>query len=143
MKIRDIVIIVVLTLIIAIALTTTLHEYPEIENIYLSCSRDADFEEFPQSDSYSFKSNDPGIYLIIKVKNLASDDEIKIEWERVYNNIGEIIQKNDLNPGGEGSGKIVVLFVKRNNSYPAGDYNVKAYLNGEEKISKEFSISDV
>lgn len=143
MKIRDIVIIVVLTLIIAIALTTTLHEYPEIENIYLSCSSDADFEEFPQSDSYSFKSNDPGIYLIIKVKNLASDDEIKIEWERVYNNTGEIIQKNDLNPGGEGSGKIVVLFVKRNNSYPAGDYNVKAYLNREEKISKEFSISDV
>lgn len=143
MKIRDIVIIVVLTLIIAIVLTTVLHEYPEIENIHLSCSSDADFEEFPHSDNYSFKSNDSGIYLIVKVKNLAADDEIKIEWERVNNNTGEIIQKNNLNPGGEGSGKIVVLLVKRNDSYFTGDYNVKVYLNGEEKISKEFSISDV
>jgi hypothetical protein len=143
MKIRDIVIIVVLTLIIAIALTTTLHEYPEIENMYLGCSRDADFEELQQSDSFSFKSNDPGIYLIIKVKNLSTNDEIKIEWERVDNNGSEIIQKNNLNPEGDGSGKIVVLFVKRSDSYVTGDYIVKVYLNGEVKISKKFFIADV
>ena len=142
MKTRDIVIIIILTIIIIIALTTTLQKNPEIENIYLSYNKDSDFDELQHDDNSNFKSKDPDIYLIIKVKNLSADDEIKVEWGKTVNDTYSIIQKNIIIPDGNGSGRIVILFVRRNNIYAAGDYNVKVYLNGEDRISKKFFISD-
>lgn len=142
MKKRDIIIIIILTILIIIALTTTLQKDPEIENIHLSNSKDSDFDEFQQKEDYNFKSNGPDIYLIIKVKNLTTDDELKVEWEKIENGALDIIQKNVISPEGSGSGKIVTVFVKRNGIYVAGDYNVKVYLNEENKISKKFSITD-
>ncbi len=142
MKIRDIVIIIILTIIIIIALTTTLQKNPEIENIYLSHNKDSDFDELQHDDNNNFKSKDPDIYLIIKVENLSADDEIKVEWEKTVNDTCSIIQKNIIIPGGDGSGRIVILFVRRNDIYATGNYNIKVYLNGEDRISKKFFISD-
>ncbi|MDD3628759.1 MAG: hypothetical protein PHN81_03130 [Actinomycetota bacterium] len=140
MKKRDIIIILILTVLIIIVLTTTLQKNPEIENIHLSNNKDSDFSEFLQNDDYSFKSDGPDIYLIIKVKNLAVDDELNVKWEKTKNSVSEIIQENTIKPEGSGSGKIVVALIKRNGIYADGNYIVKVYLNGENKISKKFSI---
>jgi hypothetical protein len=141
MKRRDIIIIFILTILVIIILTATLQKKPEIENIYLSNNKDFDSDESTQNNDYNFKINGPDIYLIIKVKNLAKDDEIKVVWEKTKDSTSRIEQENTIKPEGTGSGKIVVMLVKRNGIYSDGDYNVKVYLNGENKISKKFSCS--
>jgi hypothetical protein len=141
MKKRDIIIIFILTVLVIIILTATLQKNPEIENIYLSNNKDFDFNELTHNNNYNFKTNGSDIYLIIKVKNLTKDDEIKVVWEKTKDSTSGIEQENTIKPGGAGSGKIVVMFVKRNGIYSDGDYNVKVYLNGENKISKKFSCS--
>lgn len=122
-------------------MTATLQKNPEIENIYLSNNKDFDSDESTQNNDYNFKINGPDIYLIIKVKNLTKDDEIKVVWEKTKDSTSRIEQENTIKPEGTGSGKIVVMLVKRNGIYSDGDYNVKVYLNGENKISKKFSCS--
>jgi hypothetical protein len=141
MKKRDIIIIFILTILVIIIMTATLQKNPEIENIYLSNNKDFDSDESTQNNDYNFKINGPDIYLIIKVKNLTKDDEIKVVWEKTKDSTSRIEQENTIKPEGTGSGKIVVMLVKRNGIYSDGDYNVKVYLNGENKISKKFSWS--
>jgi hypothetical protein len=140
MKKRDIIIILILTALIIIVLITTLQKNPEIENIYLSNNKDFDFSNPVQNDDYGFTCNGPDIYLIIKAKNLTINDELNVKWEKTKNSISELIQENTIKPEVSGSGKIVIALIKRNGIYADGNYNVKIYLNGENKISKKFSI---
>ncbi len=144
MKKRDIIIIFILTIILVIILIASLEKKQEIEDIYLSVNKDFAIEGIQSSEFYNFKSNASEIYLIIKVKNLTVDSEIKVKWFKAetgkdgdnYN----LIQENTLTPVQKGSGKIVVLLVKRDNTYEKGEYYVEAYLNGNNKISKKFYI---
>ncbi len=140
MKKRNILIIIILTLILTIVSITTLQKKPDIENIYLSSSKDSSFNELSQDNHDYFNSRDSNIYLIIDVKHLTTEDEIKVEWEKIEDNSNEIIQSNTVKPEQKGSGKIIILLVKKNGIYSPGSYNVKVYLNRDNKISEKFYI---
>lgn len=140
MKKRNILIIIILTIILAIVSITTLQKKPDIENIYLSSSKDSSLNELSQDNHNYFNSRNSNIYLIINVKHLTTEDEIRVEWEKIEDNSNEIIQSNTVKPEQKGSGKIIILLVKKNGIYSPGNYNVKIYLNRDNKISEKFYI---
>ncbi|MFZ3085252.1 MAG: hypothetical protein WA097_01240 [Candidatus Hydromicrobium sp.] len=142
MKKINIIILIICTIILIIVSITVMQKRPDIENIYLSSDRDSSFDKLKQNNNYYFDSRNLDIYLIIEVKHLTTEDEIKVEWEKIENSSYKIIQKNIVNPEQKGSGKIIISLVKKNDMYPPGNYNVRIYLNGSSKISKKFYISD-
>lgn len=142
MKKINIIILIICTIILIIVSITVMQKRPDIENIYLSSDRDSSFDKLKQNNNYYFDSRNLDIYLIIEVKHLTTEDEIKVEWEKIENSSYKIIQKNIVNPEQKGSGKIIISLVKKNDIYPPGNYNVRIYLNGSSKISKKFYISD-
>lgn len=142
MKKINIIILIICTIILIIVSITVMQKRPDIENIYLSSDRDSSFDKLKQNNNYYFDSRNLDIYLIIEVKHLTTEDEIKVEWEKIENSSYKIIQKNIVNPEQKGSGKIIISLVKKNDMYPPGNYNVRIYLNGVSKISKKFYISD-
>ncbi|MBC8389584.1 MAG: hypothetical protein ISS14_02160 [Actinobacteria bacterium] len=142
MKKINIIILIICTIILIIVSITVMQKRPDIENIYLSSDRDSSFDKLKQNNNYYFDSRNLDIYLIIEVKHLTTEDEIKVQWEKTENSSCKIIQKNIVNPEQKGSGKIIISLVKKNDMYPPGNYNVRIYLNGSSKISKKFYISD-
>jgi len=142
MKKIKIIILIICTIILIIVSITVMQKRPDIENIYLSSDRDSSFDKLKQNNNYYFDSRNLDIYLIIEVKHLTTEDEIKVQWEKTENSSYKIIQKNIVNPEQKGSGKIIISLVKKNDMYPPGNYNVRIYLNGSSKISKKFYISD-
>ncbi|MDP3011429.1 MAG: hypothetical protein Q8N27_01810 [Candidatus Hydromicrobium sp.] len=142
MKKINIIILIICTIILIIVSITVMQKRPDIESIYLSSDRDSSFDKLKQNNNYYFDSQNLDIYLIIEVKHLTTEDEIKVEWEKIENSSYKIIQKNIVNPEQKGSGKIIISLVKKNDMYPPGNYNVRIYLNGVSKISKKFYISD-
>jgi len=142
MKKINIIILIICTIILIIVSITVMQKRPDIESIYLSSDRDSSFDKLKQNNNYYFDSQNLDIYLIIEVKHLTTEDEIKVEWEKIENSSYKIIQKNIVNPEQKGSGKIIISLVKKNDMYPPGNYNVRIYLNGSSKISKKFYISD-
>ncbi len=124
---------------------SSLQKKQEIEDIYLSIDKDPILEEPLSGESYSFERNVSEIYLIIKAKNLTVDNEINVRWLKLESgnrdNNYSLIQQNEIAPAQNGSGKIVVLLVKRDNSYLEGEYCVEVFLNDGNKISKKFYIN--
>lgn len=141
-KINIIILIICTIILIIVSITTVIKKRPDIENIYLSSDRDSSFDKLKQNNNYYFDGRNLDIYLIIEVKHLTIEDEIKVQWEKIENSSCKIIQKNIVNPEQKGSGKIIISLVKKNDMYPSGGYNVRVYLNGGSKISKKFYISD-
>ena len=140
---RNIIILIVLTAILIAVSITTIRNEPDIENIYLSSDKDINTGKLEQNnDHYYFNDSNIDIYLIIKVKYLTTQDEIKVEWEKIEDNSFKIIQENTIHPEQKGSGKIVISLVKRNATHPPGKYTVDVFLNGSKQFSKQFSISD-
>ena len=139
---RNIIILIVCTGLLIIVIITTMQEKPDIENIYLSIDRDSDFETSGSDNDYSFSRHDPDIYLIIEVKRLGPEDEIKVEWLKVEDGSYDTIQKNIINPEKKGSGKIIISLIKHDGVYSAGNYIVETYLNGDKKITEEFYIQN-
>jgi len=142
MKKINIIILIICTIILIIVSITVMQKRPDIENIYLSSDRDSSLDKLKQDNNYYFDSRNLYIYLIIEAKHLTTEDEIKVQWEKIENSSYKIIQKNIVNPEQKGSGKIIISLVKKNDMYPPGNYNVRIYLNGSNKISKKFYISD-
>lgn len=141
-KINIIILIICTIILIIVSIITVIKKRPDIENIYLSSDRDSSFDKLKQNNNYYFDGRNLDIYLIIEVKHLTTEDEIKVQWEKIENSSCKIIQKNIVNPEQKGSGKIIISLVKKNDMYPSGGYNVRVYLNGGSKISKKFYISD-
>ncbi len=139
---RNIIILIACTGLLIIVVVTTMQEKPDIENIYLSMDRDSDFEKSGPRDDYSFSSHDPDIYLIIEVKRLGPEDEIKVEWLKIEESSYDVIQKNIINPEKKGSGKIIISLIKHDGVYSAGNYIIETYLNGDKKITEEFYIQN-
>ena len=139
---RNIIILIACTGLLIIVIITTMQEKPDIENIYLSIDRDSDFETSGSDNDYSFSRHDPDIYLIIEVKRLGPEDEIKVEWLKIEDGSYDVIQKNIINPEKKGSGKIIISLIKHDDVYSAGNYIVETYLNGDKKITEEFYIQN-
>ena len=95
-----------------------------------------------KNNSFNFKKSDTDIYLIIEVRHITTKDEIKVRWEKIEIDSSEIIQKNIVYPENNGSGKIIVSLVKKNNIYTPGTYTATVYLNGDMKVYEKFFISE-
>lgn len=139
---RNIIIIVILTIILVTAAVTLIYTKPSIEDIRLSSDKNPVTDKPEKNNSFNFKKSDTDIYLIIEVRHITAKDEIKVLWEKVENDSGEIIQKNIVYPENDGSGKIIISLVKKNDIYTPGTHTVTVYLNGDMKAYEKFFISE-
>lgn len=140
---RNIIILVVCTAILVIVSITTIRTEPAIRGAFLSSSKDPSQDEIKiDDDYYYFEDLGSEIYLILSVKNLNTSDQVKIKWKLMENGAEEMLQENTIYPDQDGSGEIVISFVKRNESYAPGIYRVDIFLNNEWQFSKQFLFSD-
>ena len=140
---RNIIILVVCTVILVIASITTIQKEPVVSGAFLSSNKDPVQGEIKtEDDHYYFKDPGADIYLILSVKNLNTSDQVKIKWKTVENGNEEIIQENTVYPDQDGSGTIVLSLIKRNDSYSPGIYRVDILLNNAWQFSKQFLLSD-
>lgn len=139
---NGIVILVISTIILIIVSITVVYNEPDIEDACISSSKSITQDQAKQND-YDLGSDNlnSNIYLILTVKHLTKQDEIKIDWKRIENKTEETIQKNIFNPKQGGSGKIIISLVKKNQKLIPGKYIVEVSLNDSKKIIKQFYIS--
>jgi hypothetical protein len=135
-----IILIVIAAIFVIIAFTTTKKE-PSIEEAYINDNNNLSEKELGEIDSknklYDTKSN---IYLIVFVKNLTKENELKITWKKIDNGMEKIIQENLLKPENDGSGKIIISLIRKNQVYTPGTYRVGILLNGLKETDVEFKI---
>jgi hypothetical protein len=138
---KTIIILIVIAAIFVIVAFTTTKKEPSIEKAYISDNNNLSEKELGEIDSknklYDTKSN---IYLIIFVKNLTKENEIKITWKKIDNSTEKIVQENLLKPENDGSGKIIISLIRKNQVYMPGIYKVEILLNGFKKAGSEFKI---
>ena len=139
---RNLIIIVILAIIPVIAAVTLICTKPGIEDIYLSSGNNRVSDGQKNNDGYNFNKSNTDIYLIIEVRHITTEDEIKVRWEKIENDSGKIIQKNIVYPENNGSGKIMVSLVKKNDMYTPGTYITKVYLNGHMEVYEKFFITE-
>jgi hypothetical protein len=137
---RNIIIIITITIILIIAAVTIIYTKPTIENLYLCSDKNYSADEKDHDDSFHFKSTDTDIYLVIEVRSVTTDDEIKAMWIKIDDDFSEIIQKNIIYPEKKGSGMIMISLVKKNDKYSPGTYSVEVYLNGHKEAIEDFFI---
>lgn len=136
----SIVIIIFCTAIIAAVVFFTLREEPGMEDIYL-VSRENIEEVYPEDNRIKdFHNADPGIYVIIPVKDVKSGDLVKIEWISVGENSHKTVQKDSIEIEKNGSGNIAAYFLKRDSAYYTGEYKVRAKYNDIQEKEALFTI---
>ncbi len=139
---RNIILLVVCTLILIVVSISTIQKEPGIREAFLSSSKDPSQDEIETDGQYYyFEDLESDIYLILSVKDLATDDQIIIKWNILENGTEELLQENTIYPDQNGSGEIVVSFVKRNESYAQGLYRVDIYLNNDSQLFRQFLLS--
>lgn len=140
---RSIVILVISTIILIIVSITVVYNEPDIEDACISSSKSITQDQAKQNDyDLGFDNLNSNIYLILTVKHLTKQDEIKIDWKRIENKTEETIQENVFNPKQDGSGKIIISLIKKNQKLTPGKYIVEVFLNDSKKITKQFYISE-
>ena len=140
---RNIIVLVVCTLILMVVSISTVRKEPAISGAFLSLNKDLSRDEVETGDEYYyFNDLKPDIFLILSVEDLYTGDRINIKWSMIENGTGEVVQENTIYPDQEGSGEIVISFIKRNESYAPGMYSVDVFLNSEIGLSRQFLLSD-
>jgi hypothetical protein len=139
---RNIIIIIIITIVLITAAVTIIYTKPDIVNLYLCSDKNLLSDVQNQNDIYYFKSTQADIYLVIEVKNIKTDDEIKAMWRKIDDDFSEIIQKNIVYPEKKGSGRIIISLAKRDDRYSPGFYSVEVYLNGYMDATKDFFVSE-
>jgi hypothetical protein len=137
---RNIIIIVVITIVLIIAAAAILYPKPNIKDLYLCSDKNYGTDEQNHNYGYYFKSTDTDIYLVIEVRSMTTDDEIKATWRKIDDDSSDIFQKNIIYPENKGSGIIIVSLVKKDNRYSPGIYSVEVCLNGCKEATEDFFI---
>ena len=153
---RNIIILIICTIILIAVSVTTIKKEPEIDNIYLTgylvetlnvysgvdiSLQDASGEKEEDARTAEFfRTNDETIYLVIEASHLETEDFFEIKWSRITDSSREIIQENRFNAENKGSGRIILSFVKIDNMYEKGNYAVEVSLNGRETKKKYFNV---
>ena len=89
---RSIIILITCTIILAVASVVTIYNEPGIESACISSDINLDLDESRQNGGVSyFDDLDSNVYLILAVKNLSVEDEIKINWKILKDNSEKII----------------------------------------------------
>ena len=140
---RTIIILVLCAALIAAVTIISLRKDPAITGLYLS---DAPIlshkEEIDKevAEVKEFQSEGSDIYLIIGIRDLGTEDTIEVTWT-ISNKDGDtIFQENTISPERPGSGEIIIYLLKRDETYPEGEYIIEAVLNSSQKIQAEFEV---
>jgi len=133
---RTIILLVVITLVLVAIAFSGKESTKQVENVWVSDSSEEIKEnEDPPAGPYRLSSGSETIYVIISAKKLETSDSIKVTWSS-NDTEPEVIQETTISPSKEGSGKISLSLIKKDGSYPEGDYFIKVYLNGTDTGKK-------
>ena len=88
-------------------------------------------------EDIEFESGTSVIYISIEVSNMTPKDKLAVEWN--YLESGDEI-KTQATTGETGSGYIGFNLIKKDESFPTGNYNVLVYLNDELYETLEFLV---
>ena len=138
---KTIIILIVIAAILVIVAFATTKKEPSTEKAYISDNNNLSEKELGEIESknklFDTKSN---IYLIIFVKNLTKENELKINWKKIDNGTEKIVQENLLKPENDGSGKIIISLIRKNQVNMPGTYKAEILLDGQKEASVEFKI---
>ncbi|MDD3520293.1 MAG: hypothetical protein PHU65_03530 [Actinomycetota bacterium] len=107
----------------------------EIQNIILS--KNVDINGNPTEESDVFASGTQEIFLVIKITDMKSTDNITAKWTFLDENI-EIDSKTFI-PEEKFSGNHVFK-IKISQGFPFGNYEVSVFLNGKQVKTISFKV---
>ena len=140
---RTIIILVLCAALIAAVTIISLMKDPAITGLYLSDEPILSHKEEIDkevAEVKEFQSKDSDIYLIIGIRDLGTEDTIEVTWTISAKDGDTIFQENTISPERPGSGEIIIYLLKRDETYPEGDYIIEAVLNSSQKIQAEFEV---
>ncbi len=107
---------------------------PDVDDLELGRSVDANKKVTNGVDD--FNPNDT-IYLSVKTDGAAADSEVKVRW--TYGDQGQLVkeEKHTIPAGGEAWTE---FHIAKPSGFPKGDYQVTAFVNGQEKGTKKFEV---
>lgn len=139
---RNIILLVVFTVILIIISIATVQKDSEVTEIYLAEHDNLSIDELENlSDQNSF-SNTDDIFLYIKVNSIKLDNEIKIIWTKLEKGKEFKVQENKIKPEKDGSGLIIASMIKKDNKIANGNYNVEVFLDNLTVKEKEFVVGN-
>lgn len=137
----NIIILIICTAIFVAVVVSTLKPDPGIGEIYL-VSSDSTVGISIEDKKISDFDTVTGIYLIVPVKDIKAGDTINTNWIQYKEKDQNIIQEDAVTIKDDGSGEIIVYFLKRDNGYHPGDYKVVVEYNNQKKTEAFFTVSD-
>ena len=140
---RTIIILVLCAALIAAVTIISLRKEPAITGLYLSDAPTLSHNEETDKEVakvQEFQSKGSDIYLIICIRDLDTEDTIEVSWTTSDEDVDSIFQENTISPERPGSGEIIIYLLKRDGTYPEGDYIIEAVLNDLHKMQVEFTI---
>ena len=140
---RTIIILVLCAALVAAVIIISLRKDPGISGLYLNSEPALSYKEETDKEAATikeFQSKDSDVYLIIGIRDLDTEDIIEVTWTISGKDGDTIFQENTINPERPGSGEIIIYLLKRDGTYPEGDYIIEAVLNSSQKTQAEFMV---
>jgi hypothetical protein len=107
----------------------------EVTDVVICKSVDSDYN--PIGSTTVFPSGTDIIYVVVKIKNMTTEDKITVE--RNYLETGEEVNTAEFTTDKSVSGNVCFPLTIEE-GFPAGNYNAVVYLNDEEVKTVEFSV---
>lgn len=147
---RIIIILIVVSAIIAVIAYTFLMEKTEIKKVIFSEDKsltDAEVENYDIKTIPAFNEQSQ-IYAIIIASDIKKGDKLKIRWNINNPEVtgpgskdnSLLVQEDSIEIKQEGSGKIIVSLVKKDDMNAVGDYSVDIYLRENSPLTYYFKI---
>ena len=136
----NIIIVTICTAILIAVAVLTLRPDPGIGEIYITSSDKAASISIEDKERTDFDTI-TGIYLIIPLKDVSAGDTIGTNWLYYGEEGYETIQEDTIAVEEDGSGEIIVYFLKRDDAYYPGDYKAIVKYNDSEKTKTSFTVS--
>ncbi len=122
----------------------TVHTTPTSKQVSLSeatMCRSVDAEYRPLDKTDVFVHDVPKIYCSVKVSNAPPDTEVKAQWIYVQGEREELINKVLVEtPGTVRGTKYLAFEITQGQGFPVGDWVVKFFLDGKEKLTVPFKV---
>ncbi len=111
-----------------------------LNKVTLASSVDKDNK--PVDATSLFSSDDPAIYCSVEFSSIPDDSQLKADWVYLRGELDGVTNQtiDSVNMSAEGSGYIATDLSRPDNGFPAGNYEVILYLNGEEETREPFQV---
>ncbi len=139
---RNIILLVIFTIILIIVSIATVQRDPEISSVYFAKKNNLTIEELEALPGNPLFLKTDNIFLYINANSLKEEDNIKITWKKIEEAQEIKIQENKIRPEENGSGLIIVSMIKKDNLIAKGNYKVEIFLNNKSVKTKEFIVKN-